>query len=116
VRDANPLSALREFRFRDELVWLVVAAVLLVVLPLGQIASRAGTNLATFMGALYALRGLAIIVALVGVPSPLGVLFGLMALAFLFPIMIASTVVLGLTDTWVDLRSRARPMSPRPPQ
>jgi hypothetical protein len=115
VRDANPLSALREFRFRDELVWLVVAAVLLVVLPLGQIASRAGTNLATFMGALYALRGLAIIVAVYGVPSPFQFLLGMMLLVFLFPIMIASTVVLGLTDTWVDLRSRARSSSPRPP-
>jgi hypothetical protein len=116
VRDANPLSSLPEFRFRDELVWLVVAAVLLLILPLGEFATRAGSNLATFMVALYALRGLAVIVALFGVPGPFYVLFGLLAMFLLFPIVIATTVVLGLTDTWMDLRSWARPSGPRPRQ
>jgi hypothetical protein len=116
VRDANPLSSLPEFRFRDELVWVVVAAVLMLILPLGEIAARAGSNLATFMVGLYALRGLAVVVALFGVPGPLSVLIGLFLMVVLFPIMIATAVVLGLTDTWMDLRSWARPSGPRPRQ
>jgi hypothetical protein len=32
------------------------------------------------------------------------------------PVMIVTTIVLGLTDTWMDLRSRPGPIVPRPPQ
>ena len=116
VREANPLSAFREFSFRDELVWLVVAAVLLMVLPLGQYASRAGTNLAAFMGTLYALRGLAIVLAVFGAPTPIGVFFGVLAMLLMAPILVASALVLGLSDTWLDLRSRMRQFMPPPTQ
>ncbi|HSL71681.1 MAG TPA: DUF2232 domain-containing protein [Longimicrobiales bacterium] len=112
VREPQPLAALREFRFRDELVWLAVIAVVLIVLPLGQEPTRAGTNLATFMGALYALRGLAVALAMFGPPGPFGVLLGVFAGVVLFPFVVATTVMLGLTDTWLDLRSRIRPAVP----
>ena len=108
MRDARPLSRLREFRFRDELIWLLVAAVILLVLPLNDAATRTGTNVALFMAALYALRGLAIVVALFGTPGPVGVVFGFIAFLFLFPMVTAATLVLGLSDTWLDLRTRAR--------
>jgi len=105
-REPNPLGGLREFRFRDELIWVVVVAVLLLVLPLNDDAARTGTNLATFMGALYALRGLAVAIALFGAPGPVGMIFGFAAFLFLFPMVVAATLVLGLSDTWLDLRAR----------
>lgn len=107
-QEEQPFGPLREFRFRDELVWVLVVAIVLIVLPLNEAATRTGANLMTFMGALYALRGLAVLLALFGVPGPLGVLIGAVILIFLSPMVLATTLVLGLSDTWLDLRARAR--------
>lgn len=106
VQERYPLGPLRDFRFRDELVWLVVAGAALIALPLGMAATRAGTNLLLFMGALYAVRGLAVILALFGSPSLLGMLFGMLLFLMLYPIVMATTLMVGLTDTWLDLRAR----------
>jgi len=57
---------------------------------------------------LYALRGLAVMIALFGAPGPLGVVFGALMLLFLFPMVLATTLMVGLSDTWLDLRARAR--------
>lgn len=108
LHEERPFRALREFRFRDELVWVLVAAILLIVLPLDGGATRAGVNLIMFMGALYALRGIAVMVALFGAPGPLGVMFGAVLVLFLFPMVLATTLMIGLSDTWLDLRARAR--------
>lgn len=106
LQDLRPLRALREFRFTDELIWLVVAGAVLVALPLQAGVTRAGTNLLLFMGALYAVRGLAVMLALFGSPSLLGGLFGVLLFMMLYPIIMATTLMVGLTDTWLDLRSR----------
>ena len=108
LNEARPLNRLREFRFRDELIWIVVAAIALLVLPLNDVATRAGTNLAAFMGALYAVRGLAIAISLFGAPGPVGTVLTTIAVLFLFPMVAAGTLVLGLSDTWLDLRAKAR--------
>jgi hypothetical protein len=114
VQESRPLQALREFRFRDELIWLTVVGIILIVSPVNADATRAGTNLATFMGALYALRGLGIMISLFGTPGPLGVALAVLVMLFLFPVVAGATVVLGLSDTWLDWRARAsrnaRPM------
>jgi len=102
------LGPLRQFRFRDELVWLVVIAIVLIVLPFDDAITRTGANLATFMGALYALRGLAVIVSLFGTPGWFGVVLSIVMVLFLFPMVLACTLVVGLTDTWLDLRARAQ--------
>lgn len=106
VREVNPLGRLREFRFRDELVWVVVVGAVLLALPLGVVATRTGANLLLFMAALYAVRGLAVIVALFGSPGLLGALLGALLFLMLYPIMMATTLMVGLTDTWLDLRAR----------
>jgi len=108
VQERRPFAPLREFRFRDELVWLLIAGILLVLLPLGEGALRAGSNVLTFMGALYALRGVAVFLALAGAPGPAGVLLAALAVLFLYPLVMAAAVVVGLTDTWLDLRARRR--------
>jgi hypothetical protein len=106
IQDRRPLAPLREFRFNDELIWLVVIGAALVLAPWHGIAGRAGANLLTFMAALYALRGLAVVVALFGTPSVLGSLFGVLIFLLLYPIVMATTLMVGLTDTWLDLRAR----------
>lgn len=103
--DEAPLRTLREFRFRDELVWAVVIGIALVVLPVGPAVQRAGLNVLTFMGTLYALRGLAVALATTGVPGIAAALFGLVALLIL-PVVLLAAALVGLADTWIDLRSR----------
>lgn len=110
--ERNPLPPLREFRFRDELVWLLVSAVVLLVLPRSQFAARAGQNLLTFMGALYALRGAAVLLVLGGgAPGPLGIVFGALLVVFMTPFVMATTFLVGVSDTWLDLRARRRAAS-----
>ncbi len=108
--ETRPLGPLREFRFRDELVWVLIVGIVLVVVPWSghHAALRAGSNLLTFMGALYALRGVAVLLALAGVPGPAGVLFAALATLFLYPLVMTATVLVGLTDTWLDLRARRK--------
>jgi hypothetical protein len=108
VRDREPLRPLREFAFPNDLVWLLIAGIALLVLPVGQAVSRAGANVLTFMAALYALRGAAVLVVIGGAPGPLGMLVGLLVLVFLYPLVMATTVLVGLTDTWIDIRARRR--------
>jgi hypothetical protein len=98
----------RGFRFSDHLIWLLIAGLCLLVLPLGRAAFRIGENAALFMGALYLLRGVAILLwigaaAVTSVWS--GVLLGLAAL-LLYPLVLGTALVLGLSDTWIDLRAR----------
>ena len=107
IRDVKPLGDLREFRFRDELIWLAVAGVILIVLPLNAAATRTGTNLAVFMGVLYAVRGLGIVMSVYRMPGPFGLILGVLLLTFLFPVVATATLVLGLSDTWLDFRARA---------
>ncbi len=115
------LPPLREFRFRDELVWLIVAGIVLVLVPgLGPGAVRVGSNLLTFMGALYALRGVAVVVSMSGGAFGVGglflVLFAALADRWIPPLVMALAVLVGLTDTWLDLRARlASPSAPSSP-
>lgn len=110
--DTAPLGRLREFRFPDDLVWVLIAGMLLLVLPLGAAAERAGTNLLAFMAALYALRGLAVLVVIAGVPGPLGLVVGGVLVLFLYPLIMAMTVLVGVTDTWLDIRARRAAVPP----
>jgi hypothetical protein len=104
-------GTLAEFRFPDALVWVLIGGLALVLVPLAAWAPRLGLNLVVFMGALYALRGLGVVVALVWsmVGSQVGLLvaLGLVAI-FLYPIVVAGTLLVGIADTWLDLRSGRR--------
>ncbi|NIP16487.1 MAG: DUF2232 domain-containing protein, partial [Pseudomonadales bacterium] len=102
------LGRLTEFRFPDGLLWLLIAGLALLVLPLEAWGTRLGSNLVFFMGALYALRGLAVLIALVlglvGPQLPVLIALGVVGV-LLYPIVVAGTLLLGVTDTWLDLRS-----------
>lgn len=111
AEEGRPLGRLTEFRFPDVLVWLLIAGLALLMLPGADWVSRVGGNLVLFMSALYALRGLAVLTALVlamvGTQVPV-LLVLVVAGLFLYPIVAAGTLLLGVIDTWLDLRSGRR--------
>ncbi|MBI4520380.1 MAG: DUF2232 domain-containing protein [Gemmatimonadetes bacterium] len=100
------LSPLPEFRFSDQLIWVLLLGVVLLIIPLNDGWQRAGTNAVVFMGALYALRGAAVVLFLSGGLSVLGTLAVAAALLFLAPVLLGGALVVGLGDTWLDLRRR----------
>ena len=106
--EARPLPPLREFRFGDHLVWVLVLGLALLVLPAGTWAERAGGNMVTVMGGLYLLRGLAVLVWLGASVLSSGWAIGVWVLAglVLYPVTAGAALVMGISDTWLDLRSR----------
>ena len=105
-RIGPPLSPLTEFRFNDQLVWGVAVGATLCLLPTFTDGRSAGFNLLTFFGTLYLLRGLGVlawiargrylVLGILSLIPPFGMMLGVLALA------------LGLGDTWLDLRRRAK--------
>ncbi|MGD2067810.1 MAG: DUF2232 domain-containing protein [Gemmatimonadota bacterium] len=101
------LGPVRDFGFTDQLVWLLIAGLALVLFGGEGALGRAGWNAVVFMGALYAVRGVAVTLFLTGGISLLwGALF-LVALLFLWPVIAVSAAVIGLGDTWLKVRERA---------
>lgn len=110
-RSGEALAPLREFRFADHLVWLLIAGALLLLLPIGEAWVRTGANLATFMGALYVVRGAAILLVLTGATGVGAFLMGVIAV-LLLPLVATAALVIGLSDIWLDLRRRRASSGP----
>lgn len=106
-QSASP-GPVREFRFSDHLIWLLIGGLCLLVLPLGGPAFRVGENATLFMGVLYLFRGVAILLW-IGAGAATSVWSGVllaMAAVLLYPVVLGTALVLGLSDTWIDLRAR----------
>lgn len=101
------LGPLRDFRFNDHLVWLFVAGLLALIAGAGEWSTRVGSNAVLFMGALYALRGAAVVLFINGGISALGVVAVTLGMVFLAPAVVFGALVIGLGDTWLDIRTRA---------
>jgi hypothetical protein len=103
-----PLGTLKEFRFNDQLVWGLIAGLVMTIVPgLGALRGL-GANLLMFFGAVYALRGMG--VALWFLAPGRFVMALLIGFAVLFWHVIGVLALgLGLGDTWADWRSRAKP-------
>jgi hypothetical protein len=101
------LSPLREFRFSDQLVWGVAVGGTLLLLPAFEEGRNAGLNLLVFFGALYLIRGMAVVAWM---SRRRGLLIASAILVFfvppLFRLIIAGLIGIGLGDTWLDWRSR----------
>lgn len=105
----RPAPLFREFRFSDHLVWAVVVAGALALAPLAEGWQVAGSNLLVYLLALYAGRGLAVIqTALVPAPFALALLLTIVAVPLL-PLAVVVCTLIGLADTWLDLRRRLAP-------
>lgn len=101
------LAPLVHFRFHDQLVWLFIVGLVLVLAGSSGTLERAGTNAVVFMGALYALRGAAVLIFVSGGLSLAGSALLALALLFVAPVLLAGAMLVGLGDTWFDLRARA---------
>jgi hypothetical protein len=113
-RSGRGLAPLAEFRFNDHLVWLFVAGLGSLVLGMGDAWSRAGTNTVVFMGGLYALRGAAVVTFLTGGLSMVSAVFLGLGMLFLAPVVVGGALILGLGDTWLDVRAHVdRTREPR---
>jgi hypothetical protein len=101
-----PGGRFADFRFSDQLVWLVVVAVAAFVLPLPEEAHGVAGNVALVASGLYAARGLAVTWGSVE-PFPLLLLLVLtVGVLFILPVALGGFFALGLADTWVDFRRR----------
>lgn len=100
------LAPVRGFRFNDHLIWLMVCGLLLMVVPLGDGVTRIGANLAVFMGALYALRGMGVVLFVSDGLSLFGYAMLTLGLLVAPPVVIGFAVLFGIADTWLDLRER----------
>lgn len=105
------LPPLRNFRFEDGLVWVLLLSVALVALPVGgQALDRLGGNAALFLGALYLLRGTGVLMWFAAATLGTGWMAWLWALValLLYPIAAGLALILGVGDSWFDLREWLR--------
>jgi hypothetical protein len=108
ARIGPPLAAIRDFRFNDHMVWGVVAGLGLVLLPGIALVRAIGANLLLFFGALYTMRGVGVFMWMAS-PGRLATAM-LVVIALLFwNVLGVMALGLGVGDTWLDWRNRARP-------
>ena len=112
VRLGLPLAALRDFRFNDQYVWAMVVGLALLVVPWFTKLSGAGANLLVFGGAIYALRGLGVALWFLA-PGRLVMTLLIVFSFFFWHVLGVLAIGLGLGDTWLDWRSRARQQAER---
>lgn len=127
----RPVGELREFRFTDHLIWLVIAGVAILVIPevriFQDLADRSdgwdrvlytvtywapvAINLLLVCAALYAARGAAVIRRVLR-PGP-AIALAVIATMFLLPFALAGLAALGVADTWIDFRQKMGAVTPR---
>jgi len=128
----RPVGELREFRFTDHLIWLVIAGVAILVMPevrvFQDLANRSegwdrmlytllywgpvAVNLLLVCAALYAARGAAVIRRVLR-PGP-AIALAVIATMFLLPFALAGLAAVGVADTWIDFRQKMDAVTPRP--
>jgi hypothetical protein len=108
---ATPAPALREFRFNDQMVWLLVAAIGLTLLRLAPSVSLVTQNVLLVVLAVYWLRGLAVIRTALRRASPLVIGIVLLIMLPMMAFVLVGFTLLGVADTWLDFRRRMTPPS-----
>jgi hypothetical protein len=100
------IGPVKNFRFNDHLVWLMISGLLLLVTRRGDALARIGANAVVFMGALYTLRGAGVVMFVTGGLSFLGYVLLSLGLLLAAPLAIGAVMMVGVGDTWLDIRSR----------
>ncbi len=107
-RRGPALRSIREFRFADPLIWVFIAGLLLLLMAEWSVGwGRLGTNLVAFMAALYILRGVAVLLVLWGGLGLAGGLLLALVVLFAGPLVALAAMLVGVGDSWLDLRARA---------
>jgi Predicted membrane protein (DUF2232) len=114
-----PLGPFREFRFADQWVWALVLALIVWAVPKLAALKWAAVNVGIVLGALYVLRGTAVVVAVaaaVGVPGWMLAAGAAVSGALVVPafVLVPGLWTLGVFDTWLAFRQRRFTRSPAP--
>ena len=109
----EPLGRFRDFTFSDHVVWALMLGMIAMVAPFGNAVRTLAVNLTVVLTALYMVRGVAVSVALLerwGIPviAMVGVTVAATLLAVPLLVILPSTLLLGIADTWIDVRGRLR--------
>ncbi|MBX9927455.1 MAG: YybS family protein [Gemmatimonadaceae bacterium] len=107
ARIGPPLAALREFRFNDQFVWGLIGGLALWLVPGVALAGALGSNLLMVFGTLYAIRGMGVALWVLAPGRLMSVLLVITGVLF-WNVLGVLALGLGLGDTWLDWRSRAR--------
>ncbi len=104
-----PPAPFPAFAFSDQLIWGWVIGLALALVPEPEWARVTGANVLLVWGALYATRGLAVVVT-VASRTP-GVVLAVIALItlILMPFVLGGLTIVGFADTWLDFRRRMAP-------
>lgn len=104
-----PPAPFPAFAFSDQLIWGWVIGLALALLPEPEWARVTGANVLLVWGALYATRGLAVVVT-VATRTP-GAVLAVIALVtlVLMPFVLGGLTIVGFADTWLDFRRRVAP-------
>jgi hypothetical protein len=102
------LGPLKDFRFNDHLVWVLIGGLMLLMLHWGDAHARVGINAVVFMGLLYALRGAAVVMFVSSGLSVMGYVLVAFGLIFVPPAVLGAAMLIGIGDTWLDIRSRSQ--------
>jgi hypothetical protein len=103
------IGRFRDFRFSEHLGWIAVVSLALVLMLRASALKLLAANMLVVAGALYALRGSAVVIfGLVVTGGPGLFTTGIMAFLFVFmlPVVITGAILLGVVDAGVDLRQR----------
>lgn len=112
ARLGPPLAPLRSFTFNDQLIWGLIVGLTLLLLPSFASVAVVGKNLLFFFGALYALRGLGIIAWATRRATRWMVAGMIVVGVLLWPFVLTVALAFGISDTWVDWRTRMRTAMP----
>ena len=110
TRIGPPLARVREFRFNDQWVWGFILGLMLVVVPGFAPLQLVGYNLLVFFGVLYAARGFGVLVWILAPGKIVTILLTLFVAVFWY-LVGPLAQGLGVGDTWLDWRNRARQKS-----
>lgn len=108
----GPAAAFINFRGSDHLLWGLVVPLAILISPARDTLDLVAVNALLVFGVIYVIRGAAILTWFMRSKSRLGSLgLGLLAIAALFVLPIAGSglLLLGIVDTWIDIRRRPMP-------
>ena len=112
-RSKEALGSVKNFRFNDHLIWMLVVGLFLLFTRWSEPLQRLGSNAVVFIGALCAVRGAAVIVFITGGFSVLGYAMTLLGLVIVPPIVLGGAVLIGIADIYLDFRKRSEQLAVR---
>ena len=112
-RSEEALGLVKNFRFNDHLIWMLVVGLFLLFTRWSEPLQRLGSNAVVFIGALCAVRGAAVIVFITGGFSFLGYAMTLFGLVIVPPIVLGGAVLIGIADIYLDFRKRSEQLAAR---